>query len=389
MAVTNTVTIALDAMGGDFGPEVVLPAAVQAVKNHKNIHIVLVGDDKRLRECARKHNIDLDKHFEIHHASQIVEMHEDPRHAVRKKKDSSMRVAIDLVKEGRAQAMVSAGNTGALMATAKFVLKTLPGIERPAICTTIPSFGGHTQMLDLGANVDSTADQLFQFAVMGSVLAAAVDNTHNPKIGLLNIGSEAGKGNAQVKEANNLLQQEADQNSAFNYIGYVEGNDIYSDKVDVVVCDGFVGNISLKTMEGVAKMISTMMREEFNRSLMSKLVGFFAWPVLSRFKKRVDPRRYNGASMLGLTGIVIKSHGGTDAVGFANAIKIALLAVEKSVPEHIGECMLPLQNSGSSEACVPNTKMPEAILTESDKPLTNTSENKSPVHNKKQMESKV
>ena len=344
-------TIALDAMGGDFGPEVVIPAAAHVVKKSSDINIILVGDEARLRECAKTHDIDLDKHFEIQHASQTVEMHEDPRHAVRKKKDSSMRVAIDMVKEGRAQAVVSAGNTGALMATAKFVLKTLPGIDRPAICTTIPSFGGHTHMLDLGANVDSSAEQLFQFAVMGSVLAEAIDSTHAPKVGLLNIGSEDGKGNAQVKSANELLKH-----GPFNYIGYVEGNDIYSDSVDVVVCDGFVGNISLKTMEGVAKMIATMMREEFSRSILSKLAGLFAYPVLSRFKKRVDPRRYNGASMLGLTGIVIKSHGGTDVLGYANAIEIALLEVEKCVPDHIRECMEPLLNSNSEKTVAETEK---------------------------------
>jgi len=344
-------TIALDAMGGDFGPEVVIPAAAHVVKKSSDINIILVGDEARLRECATTHNIDLDKHFEIQHASQIVEMHEDPRHAVRKKKDSSMRVAIDMVKTGRAQAVVSAGNTGALMATAKFVLKTLPGIDRPAICTTIPSYGGHTHMLDLGANVDSSAEQLFQFAVMGSVLAEAIDSTHAPKVGLLNIGTEDGKGNAQVKSANELLKH-----GPFNYIGYVEGDDIYSDGVDVVVCDGFVGNISLKTMEGVAKMISTMMREEFSRSILSKLAGLVAYPVLSRFKKRVDPRRYNGASMLGLTGIVIKSHGGTDVLGYANAIEIALLEVEKFVPDHIRECMEPLLNSKSEDTVTETEK---------------------------------
>lgn len=348
-------TIALDAMGGDFGPEVVLPAAAHVVKKFNDVHIILVGDEQRLRDCAKQHSIDLDKYFEIHHASQVVEMDEDPRHAVRKKKDSSMRVAIDLVKQGQAQAVVSAGNTGALMATAKFVLKTVPGIDRPAICTTIPSSGGHTHMLDLGANVDSSAEHLLQFAVMGSVLAEAIDATHEPKVGLLNIGSEAGKGNTQVKQANELLQQ-----GPFNYVGYVEGGDIYSNKVDVVVCDGFVGNVSLKTMEGVAKMIATMMREEFNRSVFTRLAGLVAWPVLSRFKKRADPRRYNGASMLGLTGIVIKSHGGTDVLGYANAIEIALLEVEKSVPEHIRECMEPLLSrvaSGQGEA----TAVPEKV----------------------------
>jgi glycerol-3-phosphate acyltransferase PlsX len=330
-------TIALDAMGGDFGPEVVIPAAAHVAKKLSEVHIILVGDESVLRDCAKSHDIKLDDHFEIQHASEIVEMHEDPRHAVRKKKDSSMRVAINLVKEGRAQAMVSAGNTGALMATAKFVLKTLPGIDRPAICTTIPSFAGHTHMLDLGANVDSSAEQLFQFAIMGSVLAEAVDNTHEPKVGLLNIGAEDSKGNAQVKQANNLLQ-----NAPFNYIGYVEGDDIYSDKVDVVVCDGFVGNVSLKTMEGVAKMIATMMRDEFRKSILTKLAGLIAMPVLNRFKKRVDPRMYNGASMLGLNGIVIKSHGGADVLSYANAIEIALLEIEKSVPDHIRECMEPL-----------------------------------------------
>ncbi len=341
-------TIALDAMGGDFGPEVVLPAAVHVVKKSRDIKIILVGDETRLRDCAKQHNIDLDKHFVIQHASQVVEMHEDPRHAVRKKKDSSMRVAINMVKEGRAQAAVSAGNTGALMATAKFVLKTLPGIERPAICTTIPSYGGHTHMLDLGANVDSSAEHLLQFAVMGSVLSEAIDNTHEPKVGLLNIGSEDSKGNAQVKAANKLLVT-----GNFNYIGYVEGDDIYTDKVDVVVCDGFVGNVSLKTMEGVAKMIATMMREEFKKSIFSMLAGLIAMPVLNRFKKRVDPRMYNGASMLGLTGIVIKSHGSADVLSYANAIEIALLEVEKSVPEHIREAMehlLEQSESGKTES---------------------------------------
>jgi len=337
-------TIALDAMGGDFGPEVVIPAAIHVVKEVSDIHIVLVGDETRLRDFAQSQNIDLDQHFDIEHASQVVEMHEDPRHAVRKKKDSSMRVAINMVKEGRAQAVVSAGNTGALMATAKFVLKTLPGIERPAICTTIPSYGGHTHMLDLGANVDSSAEQLLQFAVMGSVLAEAIDNTHKPKIGLLNIGSEDSKGNAQIKEANPLLKA-----GPFNYIGYVEGDDLYSDKVDVVVCDGFVGNVSLKTMEGLAKMIANMMRDEFKRSPLSMLAGLIAMPVLNRFKKRVDPRMYNGASMLGLTGIVIKSHGSADVLSYANAIKIALLEVEKSVPDHIRERMKPLLAQNESE----------------------------------------
>lgn len=330
-------TIALDAMGGDFGPEVVVPAAAHVAKKFSNVNIILVGDETILRACVKSHDIEADKQFEIQHASEVVEMHDEPGNAVRKKKDSSMRVAINMVKEGRAEAVVSAGNTGALMATAKFVLKMIPGVDRPAICTTIPSYGGHTHMLDLGANVDCSPEHLLQFSVMGSVLAEAVDSTQTPKVGLLNIGSEDSKGNALVKQANTLLKD-----APINYIGYVEGDDIYSDKVDVVVCDGFVGNVSLKTMEGLAKMISRMMREEFNRSIFSKLSGLIASPVLNKFKKRVDPRMYNGASMLGLKGIVIKSHGSADILSYANAIEIALLEIEKSVPDHIRECMEPI-----------------------------------------------
>lgn len=333
--------IALDAMGGDFGPEVVLPAAVQVIKNHKNVGIILVGDEAVLKAQAEQSGIDLTgalaNRIEIQHASQIVEMHDEPALAIRKKKDSSMRVAIDLVHEGRAQAAVSAGNTGALMGTAKFVLKTVPGIDRPAICTTIPSITGHTHMLDLGANVDCSGENLCQFAVMGSVLAEAVDNVEQPRVGLLNIGSEAMKGNALVKEADVLLA-----NAPINYIGFVEGDDIYNGSVDVVVCDGFVGNVSLKTSEGVAKMISHFMKEEFTRSFYNKIAAMIAMPVLKAFRKRIDPRAYNGASMLGLNGIVIKSHGGTDIFGFANAIEIAVLEVEKTVPQHIRSKMEPL-----------------------------------------------
>jgi glycerol-3-phosphate acyltransferase PlsX len=333
----ETATIALDAMGGDFGPKVVIPAAAQVIKKHKAIRIILVGDETKLRQCLNENNISLNNQIEILHASEVVEMHDEPSIAIRKKKDSSMRVAINLVREGKAQAVVSAGNTGALMGIAKFVLKTLPGIDRPAISTTIPSVTGHTHMLDLGANVDCSADHLFQFAVMGSVLAEAVDNTDKPRVGLLNIGSEAMKGNAQVKEADALLAT-----APINYIGYVEGDDIYNGSVDVVVCDGFVGNISLKTSEGVAKMISHFMKIEFTKGLYSKVAALIAMPVLKAFKKRIDPRAYNGASMLGLNGIVIKSHGGADVFGYANAIEIALLEVEKSVPQNIREKMTSL-----------------------------------------------
>ena len=333
----DSAVIALDAMGGDFGPEVVIPAAAKILSRRNKLRIILVGDEERLRSCAKNHAIKLDDRLTIHHASQVVEMHDEPAMAMRKKKDSSMRVAINLVHDGKADAVVSAGNTGALMATARFVLKTLPGIDRPAICTTIPSKGGHTHMLDLGANVDCTAEHLFQFAVMGSVMTEAIDNIERPRIGLLNIGSEAMKGNAQVKAADEFLAD-----APLNYIGFVEGDDIYSDKVDVVVCDGFVGNISLKTAEGVAKLISDYMKEEFKRGMYNKLAALVALPVLKAFRKRIDPRAYNGASLLGLKGIVIKSHGGADVDAYTNAIELAVLEVQKSVPQQIQEHIQPL-----------------------------------------------
>ena len=329
--------IALDAMGGDFGPDVVVPAAAKVLSGRNALRIILVGDEERLRACAQEHRIKLDDRLSIQHASEVVEMHDEPALAMRKKKDSSMRVSINLVHDGIANAAVSAGNTGALMATAKFVLKTLPGIDRPAICTTIPSRDGHTHMLDLGANVDCTAEHLFQFAVMGSVLTEAIDSIERPRVGLLNIGSEAMKGNAQVKAADEYLVD-----TPLNYIGFVEGDDIYSDKVDVVVCDGFVGNISLKTAEGVARLISYYMKQEFKKGLYNKLAGLIALPVISTFRKRIDPRSYNGASLLGLKGIVVKSHGGADVNAFANAIEIAVLEVNKSVPQQIQEHIQPL-----------------------------------------------
>ncbi|UCB54906.1 MAG: phosphate acyltransferase PlsX [Thiotrichales bacterium] len=333
----DSAVIALDAMGGDFGPEVVIPAAAKVLSGKGALRIILVGDEERLRACADKHRIPLDDRLTIQHASEVVEMHDEPALAMRKKKDSSMRVAINQVHDGVADAVVSAGNTGALMATAKFVLKTLPGIDRPAICTTIPSKDSHTQMLDLGANVDCTAEHLFQFAVMGSVLTEAIDNLPNPRVGLLNIGSEAMKGNAQVKAADEYLAD-----APLNYIGFVEGDDIYSDKVDVVVCDGFVGNISLKTAEGVARLISYYMKQEFKQGLYNRLAGLIALPVLNAFRKRIDPNAYNGASLLGLKGIVVKSHGGADVNAYANAIEIAVLEVNKSVPQQIQEHIQPL-----------------------------------------------
>ena len=323
-------TISLDAMGGDFGPAVVVKAAVDYLEEHQDVTLILVGDQEAITKVLDTLNTKPYEHLKVHHASQKVEMDEPPSQALRNKKDSSMRVAINLVKEGVANAAVSAGNTGALMATARYVLKTLPGIDRPAITSLIPSMQGKTYMLDLGANVGCSSQHLLQFAVMGAVLASAVNNIPNPKVGLLNIGEEEIKGNEQVKEAHEVLRK-----SGLNYIGYVEGDDIYCGEVEVVVCDGFVGNVSLKTSEGVAKIVAYYAKQEFTRNIFTKICGFFALPVLKAFKTRIDPRRYNGASLLGLRGVVIKSHGGADAFSFQHAIEIARIEASQQVPSKI------------------------------------------------------
>ncbi len=325
-------TIALDAMGGDHGPSVIVPAALQVLAETPQLNIILVGDEDTLKIELASHKHLSDPRIMIHHASQQVAMDEKPSVALRTKKDSSMRVAINLVKEKQAQACVSAGNTGALMATARFVLKMLPGIDRPAIISTLPTIKGKTHMLDLGANVDTRAENLYEFAVMGSVLTSAVENIESPTVGLLNIGEEEVKGNEIVKEASRLL---ADSN--LNYIGFVEGDDIYKGTANVVVCDGFIGNVSLKTAEGVSKMISHYMREEFSRNILTKMAALVAMPVLNALRRRIDPRTYNGASFVGLQGIVIKSHGGADVVAFVSAIREAIIEVKKNVPEKISK----------------------------------------------------
>ncbi|MEY6431019.1 phosphate acyltransferase PlsX [Thioalkalicoccus limnaeus] len=321
-------TIALDAMGGDYGPSVVVPAALDYLAKTQGIALILVGQEALIaKELA---GVRHDERLAIHHASQTVGMDEPPSKALRTKKDSSMRVAIELVKSGVAQACVSAGNTGALMATARFVLKTLPFVDRPAIITAVPSQHGSTHLLDLGANVDCTAIQLFQFAVMGSELVTAVEGLAAPKVGLLNIGEEEIKGNEQVKRAHELLVA-----SHLNYVGYVEGDDIYLGDVDVVVMDGFVGNVALKTSEGVAKLLARRLGNSFKKNWATRLAGLAALPVLNRFRQTSDPRRYNGASLLGLRGIVIKSHGGADRIAFENAIRIAEKEIHSNVPERI------------------------------------------------------
>jgi len=327
-----SLTISIDAMGGDHGPKVVIPAAISALKTHPNVTLVLVGDEDVIRTHLQENNAEENERLVIHHASQIVEMDESPALALRGKKDSSMRVAINLVKDGTASACVSAGNTGALMATARFVLKTLPGIERPAIVSALPTMKGHTYVLDLGANIDSSAEHLVQFAVMGSVLAELVDGNKNPTVGLLNIGEEEIKGNERVKEAARLLKE-----TDLNYHGFVEGDGLYEGEVDVVVCDGFVGNVALKASEGVIHMIRHFLRQSFGRNIFTKIAGLIASPVLKHFRDELDPRAYNGANLIGLQGIVIKSHGGTDAIGFANAINIAIIEAEHDVPKNISK----------------------------------------------------
>jgi glycerol-3-phosphate acyltransferase PlsX len=331
----KNITIAVDAMGGDKGPSVIVPAALQVLAEHQSVTLILVGDTDVLRGEIQKHQkktpVD-ESRLVLQHASQQVEMDEDPRQALRGKKDSSMRVAINLVKEQKAQACVSAGNTGALMATANFVLKTINGIDRPAIISTFPTMieKKNVRMLDLGANVDSKAELLLQFAVMGSVLASAVDNIPNPKVYLLNIGEEEIKGNEQVKQAAALLA-----NCPLNYAGFIEGDKLYSGIADVVVCDGFVGNIALKTTEGVATLIGRLIKRAFYRNMFTKLIGLIAKPVLNMLVNWMDPDRYNGASFIGLKGIVIKSHGGARCQAFVSAIEQALIQVEKNIPERI------------------------------------------------------
>lgn len=313
------ITIAVDAMGGDVGVAVTVPAVLDFLAEQTDVEVILVGLSDQIEAELQKHKASHRDRLRIQAASQVVAMDEPPASALKNKKDSSMRVAAALVKDGSAQACVSAGNTGALMAVSRFVLKTIPGIDRPAIAKVMPTMKGRTCVLDLGANVDCSAEHLLQFAIMGSALVQATWGPERPTVGLLNIGSEAIKGNEIVKEAGELLRA-----SELNFFGNIEGNDICEGTVDVVVCDGFTGNVALKTIEGLAHMVRAFLTEEFKRSWLSRLVGLIAMPVLGKFKRRVDSRRYNGASLLGLRGVVIKSHGGTDRFGFQCALDRAL-----------------------------------------------------------------
>lgn len=331
---TRSICIAVDAMSGDYGAQVLVPGVLDQLKINRELRVILVGRDSVLRPYVENIPAELASRVSFQEASQLVTMDEDPRTALRKKKDSSMRVAINLVRDGLADACVSAGNTGALMATARFVLRTLPGIDRPAIIATIPAIGGNTHMLDVGANSHCTAEQLFQFGVMGSVVSADIHELKSPRVGLLNIGVEAIKGTEIIREAGRMLS-----GSNLNYIGFIEANDIFTGHVDVVVSDGFSGNVALKTLEGAARMISSYMRAEFTRTLFSRIQGLVALPALKAFRKRTDPRRYNGASMVGLNGIVVKSHGSADRIAFGNAIQIALVECQQGVPIQISKLL--------------------------------------------------
>jgi len=335
--------VAVDCMGGDHGPRVTVPAALAFQQRHPEVVIILVGQHAALQAALREAGASVGPRLQVRHAAELVGMDEPPAQALRYKKDSSMRVAINLVKSGAAHACVSAGNTGALMAISRFVLKTLPGIDRPAIATVLPNArDGWTYVLDLGANVDCTPEQLMQFGVMGAMLVAAVEHKARPSVGLLNIGIEDIKGNETVKEAADLLRA-----SGLNFHGNVEGDDIYKGTTDVVVCDGFVGNSVLKASEGVATMIVGFLKQEFTRNPLRKLSALAAMPVLKALRVRMDPGHYNGASLLGLRGIVIKSHGSADVYAFGRALERAVEEVRNNVIERIARRMSELPSSGA------------------------------------------
>jgi glycerol-3-phosphate acyltransferase PlsX len=324
---TAGLTIAVDAMSGDHGPAEAVPAALDVLAQTPDLQLIIVGRGDALRPLVAGAD---PRRCRVVEASEVVGMNEKPQEAVRRKKDSSMRVAINLVESGAAAACVSAGNTGALLATARFVLGMVPGVDRPAIVSAVPATHGHTVMLDLGANPGCTAEHLVQFAVMGSVIACDLHGIDNPRVGLLNIGEEDIKGTDAIKAAHRVLGA-----APINYVGFVEGNVIFSGDVDVVVTDGFTGNVALKTMEGLARFIGSVMREEFTAGVLRKAGALAASPALRGIKSRLDPSAYNGASMVGLAGVVIKSHGSADRKAFASAVRVAVTEARKGVPAQI------------------------------------------------------
>lgn len=328
-------SVAVDVMSGDAGAPECIPGALRALAADPALELILVGQPSVIEPALVGVSADVRARLAVHAAASVVGMSEHPREAIRRRKDSSMRLAIDLVKEGRAQAMISAGNTGALTAMSHFVLKTLGPVERAPIMSAVPARnGGHTHMLDLGANSKATALQLAQFATMGSIVARDVYGITTPRVGLLNIGEEDTKGHEIVQAAHELIRA-----SGVNYLGFVEGHDIFEETVDVVVTDGFTGNVALKTMEGLAKLIVEQLRTEFSRSTLSKLSGLLARPVLRRVGAGLDPRRYNGACMVGLTAVVVKSHGSADRLAFAQAISTAATAMRRGLPAAIASAL--------------------------------------------------
>jgi len=343
------VVIAVDAMGGDHGPSVTVPASLQFLEERADARVILVGLEGPLGAALVKTRSPAKDRISVHACTEVVAMDDPPAEALRRKKDSSMRVAINLVKDGEAQACVSAGNTGALMAIARFVLKTLPGIDRPAIASQLPTRKGVTTALDLGANVNCTPAQLVQFAVMGSALATAVEGIERPTVGLLNIGEEDIKGNDVVKETAELLKS-----APINFHGNVEGDDLYRGTTDVVVCDGFVGNVALKVSEGLVVMLYEFLRSEFTANPARKLAALMAMPALSAFKKRVDPRRYNGATLVGLKGVVVKSHGSADITGFMHALMKANAEVVGDVLSKIAREIASMLAQAEPVAAEPN-----------------------------------
>jgi glycerol-3-phosphate acyltransferase PlsX len=344
------VTVAVDAMGGDHGPSITLPAALGFLEETPDARVIAVGQEAALRTALAKLTSSARDRLTIHAASEVVEMHEPPADALRKKKDSSMRVAINLVKDEVAQACVSAGNTGALMAISRFVLKTLPGIDRPAIAAQLPTRDGVVTVLDLGANVNCSPEQLVQFAVMGTALVSAMDGVERPSVGLLNVGEEDIKGNELAKRTAELLRE-----SGLNFHGNVEGNDLYKGTTEVIVCDGFVGNVALKASEGLAIMLYGMLKAEFTRNVFTRLVALIATPVLRAFKHRVDPRRHNGATLIGLKGVVVKSHGSADALAFQHALRKAYTEAAHGVLEKIAQRMSVMPARAPATAAVEAT----------------------------------
>ncbi len=329
-----TIKVSIDAAGGDYGIPVTIEAGINALHNIDDLHLHFVGDYASIESELKKYSkFSLYKNrIKITHASETISMDESPSNALRRKKDSSMRIAINLVKVGEVDACVSAGNTGALMAIARFVLKTINGVDRPAIMSSVPTIKGHNHILDLGANINSKPHTLLQFAIMGSIAVQHTENIEKPSIGLLNIGVEDMKGHDKIQQTADLLKK-----SSLNYKGFVEGDDIYKNVVDVIVCDGFEGNIALKASEGVANMISFFIKESFNKNFITKIIAIFAKPVMKNFKAKIDPGKHNGASLLGLKGVVIKSHGSADANSFCQAINEAYLEAHAKITEKISK----------------------------------------------------